>query len=210
MPPAFFMPRAALWRSGAGVTPGGGESGGSMTTNGREQRDGEEAAVDNHGNERGSRQRKGWKVRWTAARKRTFLETLAMTCNVKASAGAAGVDERSAFALRRRDEAFAAAWREAVAQGYTLLETLLIGHALAGGGSAIETAATTPGPLDRDLALKLLAFHRQGSPRSTQARGPRKLATPDETNAAIMTRLRVLAAAQAREDAARADKDGDR
>jgi hypothetical protein len=150
---------------------------------------------------RGGR-REGWKVRWTKAMKQAFLDHLAATCNVKEASAAVDVDPGSAYGLRRRDASFARDWAEAVAQGYTMLETLLIGHALAGGGGTIETGCEALGPLDRDLALKLLAFHRQGSPRSTQRRGPKTVATREETNAAILTRLRALTAAQAREDAA--------
>ncbi len=73
-------------------------------------------------------------VRWTAKKKAAFLDHLAATCNVKESAAAIGVDPGSVYALRRHDAAFLADWHDALEAGYAMLETQLIGHALAGGG----------------------------------------------------------------------------
>ncbi|RYD63816.1 MAG: hypothetical protein EOP58_10740, partial [Sphingomonadales bacterium] len=66
-------------------------------------------------------------VRWTAKMRASFLDHLAATCNVKASAEFIGVDPVSVYALRRRDARFTEAWGEALALGYEMLETLLVG-----------------------------------------------------------------------------------
>ena len=59
-----------------------------------------------------------------------FLEHLAATCNVVASARAAGIGTAAAYRRRRVDEAFAAAWREAMQLGYERLEEALLARAL--------------------------------------------------------------------------------
>lgn len=59
----------------------------------------------------------GWPRRhdgWTAPKQRLFLTTLAETGIVYRAAAAAGMSHQSAYALRRRSPAFAAAWSAAV------------------------------------------------------------------------------------------------
>lgn len=54
--------------------------------------------------------------------RRKFLATLAETCNVSASARAAGIDRQTAYNWRDADEAFAAAWEQAVETAADKLE----------------------------------------------------------------------------------------
>lgn len=133
-------------------------------------------------------------VRWTAKKKAAFLDHLAATCNVKESAAAIGVDPASVYALRRHDLAFLAAWHDALEAGYAMLETQLIGHALAGGGRMITNGATDlTGPIDVDLALRLLATHKARAADRPRRGGPPLLrARPDETDAAILKKLRAM------------------
>lgn len=51
-----------------------------------------------------------------------FLDVLAEGCNVTRAAAAAGVGRQTAYDRRKRDQAFAQAWREAIALGVTALE----------------------------------------------------------------------------------------
>jgi len=51
---------------------------------------------------------------WTPAKAVTFIVTLAASGSVTFAAGAAGMSRKSAYALRARDPAFAAAWAAAV------------------------------------------------------------------------------------------------
>lgn len=136
-------------------------------------------------------------VRWTRRMKAEFLDELAATCNVAASAAAIGVSATSVYALRRRDDAFADAWQEALAQGYQMLETQLVGHALTGGGAGEGQRLATGDPdrpgLDVELALKLLNDHRGQALRGRPVGGPRpKVASRAETNVAIMKKLKAI------------------
>ena len=104
------------------------------------------------------------------------------------------VDLPSLYALRRADPGFLAAWQDALEAGYTMLETKLVGHALAGGGSVITNGATAEiGPIDVALALQLLGFHKGGvADRPRRGRAPLARARPDETDAAILKKLRAM------------------
>ena len=54
--------------------------------------------------------------------KRAFLAALAITGNVSASARAAGIERASTYAARNVDDAFAAAWEDAMEQATDALE----------------------------------------------------------------------------------------
>lgn len=69
---------------------------------------------------------------WTKARRAQFLGVLGTTCNVRAAAAAVGMGFGTAYALRLRDPAFAAAWAAALADGYDRLEEALLAAAIAG------------------------------------------------------------------------------
>ena len=96
---------------------------------------------------------------WSRAKRAAFLDHLAGSCNVRESAAAAGVAPVSIYELRRKDARFAAEWHEALLAGYQLLETELVGYALAGGNATQDIAGATR-RIDVDIALKLLSQHR--------------------------------------------------
>ncbi|QDX27331.1 hypothetical protein FPZ54_15850 [Sphingomonas suaedae] len=146
-------------------------------------------------------QKRKW-VRWTKTMRETFLDHLAATCNVRESAAVIGVIPGSVYTLRRREPAFAAAWEEALALGYQMLETRVVGHVLAGRtrhdplGCGVDSAL---GPIDFESALRLLMAHRNvpGKPR-THGRGP-QFAAPDETDALLLKRLKAIETRRARD-----------
>lgn len=81
-----------------------------------------------------------------------FLEALAETSNVSASAQQAGVEPRVTYKARRSEPDFAARWNAALLEGYEHLEMEVLGHLRA------------PDPerkLDVAAALRLLAAHRE-------------------------------------------------
>ena len=139
---------------------------------------------------------RGWKrVRWTAQMRETFFDTLAETCNIMASAEAAGVKSQSVYELRRKDAAFAEAWREALVCGYEVLETRLVGLAieLATIGGVPELDNGPHGRIDTDLALRMLTQHRNAL--AGKVRGgapPLKHATREETDAAILKKIEMI------------------
>lgn len=140
-------------------------------------------------------------VRWTKKMRAAFLDHLAATCNVRGAAESIGVDPVSVYLLRRREPAFADAWGEALALGYEMLETQLVGHALAGGdpgGMLANGADTRAGPISVDLAMRLLVLHRNadGKPRRGGARP--QYATREDTDRVLLAKLADLEAKRAR------------
>lgn len=86
----------------------------------------------------------GWRVR--------FLEALAETSNVTASAIRANVPIRTVYKARREEAAFAAKWREALHEGYDNLEMELLGHL---------RNAQPERKMDVAAAMRLLVAHRE-------------------------------------------------
>src|SRR5687768_6355217 len=66
---------------------------------------------------------------WTEKRKKTFLEYLAATSNVRRAAAAAGMKAHGAYRLRFRDSDFREHWDAALEQGYARIETMLLERA---------------------------------------------------------------------------------
>jgi hypothetical protein len=75
---------------------------------------------------------KGGRVRWNGQRRSLFLAALTDTANVRKSAAAAGMSLTAAYDLKRRDPAFAQAWREALEIGYSEVELALLRQSLHG------------------------------------------------------------------------------
>jgi hypothetical protein len=96
--------------------------------------------------------------RWSDAKKRKFLERLAATANVGKSAEHVKMSDSAAYALRRRDAAFEAQWREALSEGYARLEMLMVQRALAGLDVG-EPDAQAAASLSERTILTLLARH---------------------------------------------------
>jgi transposase len=83
--------------------------------------------------------------------RKDFLEALAESSNVSASAAKVKVDPRTVYKLRREDGEFAARWLAALHEGYDNLEMELLGYLRA------------PKPerkMDVAASLRLLAAHR--------------------------------------------------
>lgn len=100
---------------------------------------------------------------WTAKKKAAFLDHLAATCNVAASARKVRMGEGGVYALRRRCAEFRAGWALALAEGYARLELMLLERAMNGtvktvtrANGAVETTHEYPNA----LALSLLSRHR--------------------------------------------------
>ncbi|WP_341711578.1 hypothetical protein [Erythrobacter sp.] len=84
--------------------------------------------------------------------KKVFLEELAETSNVTASAAKAGVPTSDVYRSRRANRDFAAQWRAALFEGYANLEMEVLGY------------LRDPAParkMDVAVALRLLAAHKE-------------------------------------------------
>ncbi|MEG3126099.1 hypothetical protein [Sphingomonas sp. GB1N7] len=151
---------------------------------------------------------------WTKSKRAIFLNVLAATCNVRASAQAAGKTEQTARALRHRDGEFSVLWEEALEAGYERLETELLARALgqvaSGNNPAADEIAAAETPtyaFDPALAIRVLQLRGdrgrgvgqgsgQGSGRgSGRAMKPRM--TQGEVDAALLARIDALAARKA-------------
>lgn len=154
---------------------------------------------------------------WTKMRRKRFLDSLASTCNVRIAIEAAGLAPSSAYALRRRDPAFAALWKEALTIGYERLEETLLQCALEGVNAIeidVEGAVLLPEPgpgagehtyqpgsggsakISSDavqLAMLVLNRHRATVEGKGSPGGSRRRASSEETDAALRKKLDALA-----------------
>ncbi len=144
---------------------------------------------------------------WTPAKRAAFLEHLAATCNVAASARAVGMAPRGAHALKARDAVFAADWAAAIEAAYATLEARLLAYALGEAEGEVETEAdgVADGVADGDagaesrgahfdprVAVQALGFRRRDA--AAGGRGPScKRATIVEVEAALVARLDAIA-----------------
>lgn len=135
------------------------------------------------------------------AMRAAFLDHLAATCNVKQSAAVANVDVRMVYKIRRREPVFAAKWEEALALGYQMIETRLVGHVLAGRcrTDPLSNEDSNEGPIDFESALRLLAVHRNPTGKPRKGGVTPQFATREETDMVFLKRLRMIEARRARE-----------
>ena len=98
---------------------------------------------------------------WTPALRQKFLETLALTCNVSEAARVVGRNLSTVYYLKRRDPAFARAWKQALSIGHEELRALMLRQALFG----IEDEEIV---LDAEGAVKSRKI-RRGHPHMIQA-----------------------------------------
>lgn len=129
-----------------------------------------------------------------------FLDHLAATCNVIESAATAGVTPSAVYQIRRRDPGFAAKWEEALALGYQMLETRMLGHVLSGRrwSDPLASGNGELAAIDFESALRLMSQHRNAPTKPHKGRQP-SYATPDETDAVLLKRLKAIEMRRARE-----------
>jgi len=137
---------------------------------------------------------------WTAEKKRTFLTTLAATCNVSAAVRSISMSESAVYALRQRSPEFRAEWQAALREGYAKLEMAMLERAIHGTQKPVfhlgkEIGQVTEYP-DR-IALTLLTAHREAvtgetggrvTPSDPEEVRRRILAKLDEMNARLTRR----------------------
>lgn len=92
--------------------------------------------------------------------KEVFVEHLAETSNVAASARAAGVPANAMYRERRRHAEFAARWHEALCEGFARLEAELLSEALIAPSGNVKDATLKSRAQKYRLGLALLAAHR--------------------------------------------------
>lgn len=137
---------------------------------------------------------------WTAARRATFLDHLAATCNVAKACAAVGMHPTGAYKMRRREPAFAEQWHAALMTGYDRIEAALIEH-ITRTVAETEHGDVAAVPFDVAEAIAVLKMHhaRSNGRPDRAPRGPApKRATEEETDAAILKQLAALERRKAR------------
>lgn len=134
-----------------------------------------------------------------AKTRKAFLAHLAGCCNVRASAKAAGCSPGAVYYWQKSDPEFLAACDHALEAGYKQLQHVLLERALR--GSNVNTLSEAdydvmpdPSNIDTELALKLMTLHSRRVVTGARRGGgaTRRKATREETDAAIIERLKVL------------------
>lgn len=98
--------------------------------------------------------------RWNAGAETVFLNHLACSCNITASAKRAGLQREAIYYHKRKDNAFAERCKVALAQGYERIESLLIRRAEDSlSGVKIDPDSPIP-PMTISEAINLLKLHR--------------------------------------------------
>lgn len=89
-----------------------------------------------------------------------FLDHLAESSNVTASAKTAGVTSSAIYRERRRNADFAGRWHQALCEGFVRLETELLSEALLSANGNMKDATLKAKAQKYRLGLALLAAHR--------------------------------------------------
>lgn len=131
--------------------------------------------------------------------KARFLEHLAATCNVQASARAAGVSVSTVYNHRMRDADFRAGWDEALAQGYARLEAALIERAARAekraptDGDKIVEGPEAPAEIDWDKGMELLRHHQRAlAGRNVPGRTVPKRVEIEQVTAKLIRKLKAI------------------
>jgi hypothetical protein len=142
------------------------------------------------------------RVKFGKARREIFLGHLAATCNVTASAAAAGISFSAVYRCRMRDPEFREAWEQALEQGYARLEAALLLRATGGGGGGVDldldaeapiAGADAPDQVDWAKGMELLRHHARGQDRSAPGFGATARRAPfDVVAAKLVKRLKAL------------------
>lgn len=115
---------------------------------------------------------------WTPAKQRRFLTELAATANIRRALAAAGASASSAYARRRTDPGFEAAWDAALNTAASRLEADMLARALSRDAGDDDAAATDREPMSDATRLSLLALHAK---RVAAHRGGRGAAAAVDT-----------------------------
>lgn len=103
---------------------------------------------------------------WTEAKRKRFLEKLAMSCNVAMACRRARVSSGSVYRERQANAAFRAGWAEALREGYARLELMMLERALDGTVKEVRHADGRTDKIveysDR-IGLQLLKQHKDAA-----------------------------------------------
>ncbi len=132
-------------------------------------------------------------VRWTRTMENDFFDTLVATGSISAAARAVGIAPQQAHYRHRVNARFAERWSEAVAAGRRMIEMRIVGHVLGGETDRIVL----------EDALRVLSYFEARAAGTVKRGGVKPMvATREQTDATILSRLAALAARKAKEGGA--------
>jgi hypothetical protein len=135
---------------------------------------------------------------WTKVKRAIFLDHYAASGNAAAACRNAGMDERAAYRLRRRDAGFAGLYDEAHAVAKVRLEGLVLEFAETGRIDTGEGGSDGSG-FDPELALRAARHPRPSIGGYAQRTGPRpRRASKDELTKRLFRNLAVVKKRRAR------------
>lgn len=117
---------------------------------------------------------------------RIFLDELANTSNISASAKKADVKCSDVYRARRSNAKFAREWRVALCEGYDILEMTMLYRLRTGELKVPSGAKRTVRTYDLATALRLLTAHRESVAAERASRGDQ---STDEVLASLNARL---------------------
>ena len=100
---------------------------------------------------------------WSREKASKFLSVLAATCNVSEACRVSGVPMTVAYRQRKKDAAFRAGWVDAIAQGYSRLEMILLDRAFNGTERIVTRKDGSEERMleyPNHIGLQLLKMHR--------------------------------------------------
>lgn len=136
--------------------------------------------------------------RWTDTAEARFLDRLATSCNVTASAAEAGFSTVAIYNRRRSDPAFAARWQVALDQGYARIEMLLVLRAEQVLEGDMPDPESPIAAMTVKEAINVLQLHR-AAVKGDGARAPGWRARPrslDEMRDSILAKLEAIESAR--------------
>lgn len=138
-----------------------------------------------------------------------FLDQLAATSNVAASARAAGMNGNAMYRERRRNAEFAARWHAALCEGFARLEAELLAEALVAPSGNVKDATLKSRAQKYRLGLALLAAHRAAVRGQGGAVAGPGAAGQGDARERLTAKLRTMQARVMAEAAGDADADGE-
>jgi hypothetical protein len=138
---------------------------------------------------------------WSRQKASKFLSVLAATCNVSEACRVSGVPMTVAYRQRKKDAAFRAGWVDAIAQGYSRLEMILLDRAFNGTEKIVRRKDGSEERVleySNQLGLQLLKMHRD---TAVEADAEVPCEDVGEIRERVMQKLRRLRERNAREEA---------
>ncbi len=134
--------------------------------------------------------------RMKASARKAFLNHLAETSNVAASARKVDISKASIYAERRRLPEFRAAWGLALAEGYARLEAEMLYEALKPASAKTSDAMLKAKAQKQRLQITLLQMHRASVKAAPPALVPAPASEAGSLKLQLLTRIRKMRSSQ--------------